>query len=439
MYIHRRYFFALDRKAGQTAFPLRIRVQWGERGCHYLNIGVGVSVEPDKWSREARRCKANTTHGDRRLPASVLNKRISEVEEAIDAAFRAAELAEHEPTPPELRAAVNRTLGRTTRGTPTGDTLPELYRQYIFEASKERQWTDGTVRQMMSFGRSLAERYPDRRPQDLDGRFIANFAADETASGTSNRTAKNHLSLLRTFGRWLDAKRGARIDQSFYCEAPRMKTVARNVIYLTPDELLRLYEAEYPSKSVALAADILLLCSFTGLRISDACALRHESIQDGCIEVRTKKTGKALSIEMNAWSRRIIDRIRERYDGTDGYVLPRGIERSYLAKLMRKACHAAGITSKVTQTIYRGSERIDRTGAKWEFISTHTGRRTFVCNALSIGIPPQVVMKWTGHSDYAAMKPYIDIIDAAKASNMAKFDGIMPDDAVGRKNRHKSH
>ena len=31
-------------------------------------------------------------------------------------------------------------------------------------------------------------------------------------------------------------------------------------------------------------------------------------------------------------------------------------------------------------------------------------------------------MKWTGHSDYNAMKPYIDIIDSAKADAMKKFD-----------------
>ena len=31
-------------------------------------------------------------------------------------------------------------------------------------------------------------------------------------------------------------------------------------------------------------------------------------------------------------------------------------------------------------------------------------------------------MKWTGHSDYKAMKPYIDIADAAKADAMKLFD-----------------
>lgn len=34
----------------------------------------------------------------------------------------------------------------------------------------------------------------------------------------------------------------------------------------------------------------------------------------------------------------------------------------------------------------------------------------------------QVVMKWTGHSDYAAMKPYIDIADQTKINAMAKFN-----------------
>jgi hypothetical protein len=39
-----------------------------------------------------------------------------------------------------------------------------------------------------------------------------------------------------------------------------------------------------------------------------------------------------------------------------------------------------------------------------------------------MGIAPQVVMKWTGHSDYKAMKPYIDVADEIKSEAMKKFD-----------------
>jgi hypothetical protein len=33
-------------------------------------------------------------------------------------------------------------------------------------------------------------------------------------------------------------------------------------------------------------------------------------------------------------------------------------------------------------------------------------------------------MKWTGHSDYKAMKPYIDIADDIKAAAMTRFDNL---------------
>ena len=42
-----------------------------------------------------------------------------------------------------------------------------------------------------------------------------------------------------------------------------------------------------------------------------------------------------------------------------------------------------------------------------------------------MGISPSIVMKWTSHSDYKAMKSYIDIVDAIKAESMTKFNGLL--------------
>ena len=58
-------------------------------------------------------------------------------------------------------------------------------------------------------------------------------------------------------------------------------------------------------------------------------------------------------------------------------------------------------------------------------IGTHAGRRTFICFALSSGIPPQVVMKWTGHSDYKTMRPYIDVAAKTKSEAMQVFEDAM--------------
>ena len=70
---------------------------------------------------------------------------------------------------------------------------------------------------------------------------------------------------------------------------------------------------------------------------------------------------------------------------------------------------------------YRAGTRVEETSPKYDLIGTHAGRRTFICFALASGIPPQVVMKWTGHSDYKAMKPYIDIAEKTKDEAMTVF------------------
>ena len=84
----------------------------------------------------------------------------------------------------------------------------------------------------------------------------------------------------------------------------------------------------------------------------------------------------------------------------------------------------AGINEPIRQTYYKGNERINEVTPKYALLGTHAARRTFICNALALGIPPQVVMKWTGHSDYKAMKPYIDIADDIKANAMSKFNQL---------------
>ena len=83
---------------------------------------------------------------------------------------------------------------------------------------------------------------------------------------------------------------------------------------------------------------------------------------------------------------------------------------------------AAGFNELLTDVSYRGGQRIDHTYEKWTKIGTHVGRKSFICNALALGVPVNVVMKWTGHSDNKAMNPYIDVADSIKAHYMHKLD-----------------
>lgn len=89
---------------------------------------------------------------------------------------------------------------------------------------------------------------------------------------------------------------------------------------------------------------------------------------------------------------------------------------------MKKIGKMLGFDEPVTISQYYGATRVDRIVPKHELLSTHCGRRTFISNAISMGIDPSIVMKWTGHAEYSAMRPYIDIADSIRKNAMKIFD-----------------
>ena len=173
---------------------------------------------------------------------------------------------------------------------------------------------------------------------------------------------------------------------------------------------------------VGYLRDVFLFQCFTGLRYSDVFNLRRSDIKGDHIEVTTVKTSDILIIELNNHSKAILDKYKDVAFENDK-VLP-VITNQKMNDYLKELAEMAGIDEPVRQTYYKGNERIDDVTPKYALLGTHAGHRTFICNALALGIPPQVVMKWTGHSDYKAMKPYIDIADDIKANAMSKFNQL---------------
>ena len=126
-------------------------------------------------------------------------------------------------------------------------------------------------------------------------------------------------------------------------------------------------------------------------------------------------------IEPDRWDAKEILKKYEHCNFPDGKALP-VIPNQLMNRYLKSLCELAGFNTPITRTCYRGGERVEEVFPKYEMIGTHASRRTFICFALSSGIPPQVVMKWTGHSDYQAMKPYIDIAEKTKVDAMKLFD-----------------
>jgi integrase len=92
---------------------------------------------------------------------------------------------------------------------------------------------------------------------------------------------------------------------------------------------------------------------------------------------------------------------------------------------LKDICELCEFTSPVTVVQYIDGKRKDVCFPKWKLIATHAARRTFICTALAAGIAPQVIMKYTGHSDYKAMKPYIEVAERTKDDAMKTFSNYL--------------
>ena len=196
----------------------------------------------------------------------------------------------------------------------------------------------------------------------------------------------------------------------------------KKIIFLTPSEFKQFREFEIPKENSYLekVRDVFLFQCFTGLRYSDVENLKRSDVKDKFIEITTVKTNDSLTIELNEHSKKILDKYKD-YQDKKERALP-VITNQRMNDYLKELAQLAGIDEPIRETYHIGSKRFDEVIPKYALLSTHAGRRTFICNALSLGIPPQVVMKWTGHSDYKTMKPYIDVADETKANAMAKFN-----------------
>lgn len=160
--------------------------------------------------------------------------------------------------------------------------------------------------------------------------------------------------------------------------------------------------------------DIFCFGCFTGQRYSDIARLRREDIRDGIWFLKTKKTKDSLEIPLNDFALEILAKYK-----TSSSPLPdiSNQKMNYYLKDLGKLLDINDVTIK---TRYSGKDVIEEIKPKYEFLSTHTARRTFVTLSLEKGMRPETVMSITGHKDYKTMQRYLKITSKVKAIEMDK-------------------
>ena len=412
--------FLLDKEKDNPTAKVRYRIKWEN---NIVAFNIGYRVEADKWSIETQRCKTNTTHGDKKISASIINKKIRQYEAACEKVFRGFDLENSNPEKQNFKNHFNIEIGKKPEIIIEYEkTLFDIFDVFMNEESLLNLWSSKTLAKMKTFKKHLKTFDEDLEFNSLDEKKLIKyqyFLQDNLK--LQNSTALKNFSFLRWFLRWA-TKKGYNQNIAFEHFKPKLKTIQKKIIFLTQPELNKIKNFEIPKEKKYLdrVRDIFMFQCFTGLRYSDVENLKRSDIKDNFIEIITVKTSDSLIIELNDHSKAILKKYEDEvYEKSKALPV---ISNQRMNEYLRELTKMAEIDDPIRETYYKGNQKFDEVFPKYELISSHAGRRTFICNALALGIPPQVVMKWTGHSDYSAMKPYIDIADQTKIKAMEKFN-----------------
>ena len=420
MIIEYRTNFVLH-KERRGDYSIHVRVTF--RGERPIDASTGCRIPArDLWDAGRRRVVANFRD------AQAHNLRISSVQEAVDTIMARFSLVEKRvPSRGEVASGLAEHLGRSNSGKGNGATLSDTMDRFTRSCGMMNQWTGSTYTKFRTLKRRMLEYGGDVRMDDIGEEWLSGFLNHIIrVNGVRNTTAAKTMSFVRWMLRWA-ADNGLYGGNAHTAYRPRLKGARfeqKEVIYLTIEELREVEEHDFGPAGVALShvRDVFVFCCYTGLRFSDAAKLRRQDIRDGYIEVVTKKTDERLRIELNAHSRAILDRYRDE-EWLGDMALP-AVSNQKTNRRLKEIGKACGMDTPVRLVWFSGGDRHEEVVPKHELLTTHVARRTFVVTALQLGIPVEVIIRWTGHSDYKSMRPYVAIVDELKARNMSKFDTI---------------
>lgn len=436
--------FYLDKRPNKTTGEVHIRVSISVRGCRLVST-VGYTIKPETWDAGDQRVLPKfKTVNDKGATPKIVNSRLK----AIKAHFDEKDVrSTSKPTVKELKTELSGITG-TTRSTiskKSEKTVQDRFQEFLFEGSSANQWTSGTLQCWHAFklhldaqGKKLSFEHFDE--QGIT-RFIDYLRRDRKMGEV---TVKKHFTNLKWFLGWA-IRKGYCKELAIEKAAPRFKVISKPIIFLTPDELQQLYRYQVPkngekvtlkrlngeeyektvesSAALAKTRDLFCFCAFTSLRYSDMAKLKRSDIGKDTISITTKKTHDRLEINLNDYAKAILKKYEnEKYP--NGLALP-VITNQKMNDYLKDLCELCSISQPVSWDSVKGGVRTTEVRMKWELIGTHAARRTFISYAISNGIPPETVMKWTGHSDYKSMKPYVEIAEDAKKNAMNTINGLL--------------
>lgn len=189
-----------------------------------------------------------------------------------------------------------------------------------------------------------------------------------------------------------------------YAKVLTPRKVASTAIYLTEDELQKLIDYIPKNERELYVRDLFIICAFVGCRHSDALKLNGSNISGDTLQYVSVKTKIHAVVPLKPIVREyIINRPQIEIDDTT------------YNRIIRNICRKCGITDKVK--VFKAGKEME--GEKWQYVSSHSGRRTFASLLYLRGVDLYAISKMMGHSSTAMTERYV-VCGLRELSQVAK-------------------
>jgi site-specific recombinase XerD len=217
----------------------------------------------------------------------------------------------------------------------------------------------------------------------------------------TNNTLVGNITKLKTFLNY--AIKEGFTDNAKFLSYKNVKEQDAQSIALSEQELTMLEDHRYKAKHLANVRDLFLIMVYTGIRYSDLANLKKENIflEEGVIKLNIKKTHDTIYIPIHSKLKPLV----EKFINNEIKV----ISNQKLNLYLKVVCRQAGIDQEVQRVWYHNKNRKQENKKKYELVTTHTGRRTFITISLKRKALPEEVMKISGHKNRQAFQKYVRI------------------------------
>lgn len=244
----------------------------------------------------------------------------------------------------------------------------------------------------------------------FDNRFQAYLIRD-CESSPSN--ISKQFSILKTFMEWA-RKQGYHDNLAYKDFIHREKSSTK--ITLSQPELHAIQYCDLSHRpGLERVRDMFLFCCETSLRYSDLVNLKPINIislntsqgPTTCLKLNMVKTRGNITAPLSSLAIELI----EKYEDENRPTCFPIISGQKMNQALKEIAKLAGIDKEVQEVSYVGSQKKTEIRPKYELVSTHTARRTFITLRIEMGWTDRQIMVYTGHQSSKEIQTYRDKSD----------------------------